>query len=661
MPTLASTCCEVAPMPILSQNILVLALFLGLTPIAVSWPTITCPTLGCRHCRSYRTVPTLLFGGGAGLYELEVEAKAVLDESSHDWLSQLIEQRSQARWEGNYALADQIKEEIDRISLPDGYQLVIKDHPRREGGKTTWKLAYELPNEPAPGPGVLELAHSALGMVASCSERKVSVDGVRLQDLVAQAKTRLYGWSLVHEQLNQVEEDREDENDKDDLFLSQLHVLQKESNHLVAHWSAVEMELRGRKAADAAFWFALAGTTDPELFSLLVQVCTKEILRFGERPSCRVKDIMGIVERLAAAGVKDDHADDFLQTVSRCLQAKNENTFINRSNLLNLHSDHSAIILFNFATRQKKQKIFLETAAKHWERDLHLDNEEKSMKQDDIVFCIGPSERWHALFSDPSRPLVVDVGCGMGVSLLGLASFDASKNRDDAMYSDCNFIGVDLSALAIGYARGVAQRWGLSHRLAYLVDRADQLLMDLETYPGPIMRILIQFPTPYKLPSTPDVAGFQGVTTKSQGRNAQLPSSVFDGFMVTPSLLQQCYRLLKTKTDSDSSDPGTLLLQSNCEDVAVYVYNVSCLEAGFKRLLAANPMVEASGETTQRTKNWVAMGGSRAVGQVWSADPLLPSKGRTETEISCILNKTPVHRCILTAGNLLHETNELID
>ena len=37
---------------------------------------------------------------------------------------------------------------------------------------------------------------------------------------------------------------------------------------------------------------------------------------------------------------------------------------------------------------------------------------------------------WLAMFEDPSRPLVVDVGCSMGVSLLGLASLPHDDDDD---------------------------------------------------------------------------------------------------------------------------------------------------------------------------------------------------------------------------------------
>eukprot|EP00441_Pelagodinium_beii_P001909 CAMPEP_0197696268 /NCGR_PEP_ID=MMETSP1338-20131121/116418_1 /TAXON_ID=43686 ORGANISM="Pelagodinium beii, Strain RCC1491" /NCGR_SAMPLE_ID=MMETSP1338 /ASSEMBLY_ACC=CAM_ASM_000754 /LENGTH=92 /DNA_ID=CAMNT_0043279361 /DNA_START=192 /DNA_END=466 /DNA_ORIENTATION=+ len=50
-------------------------------------------------------------------------------------------------------------------------------------------------------------------------------------------------------------------------------------------------------------------------------------------------------------------------------------------------------------------------------------------------------------------PLVVDLGCGLGISSLGLG-------RDTAH----SVLAVDSSAFCVGYARSLAKRWGLCER-----------------------------------------------------------------------------------------------------------------------------------------------------------------------------------------------------
>ena len=176
---------------------------------------------------------------------------------------------------------------------------------------------------------------------------------------------------------------------------------------------------------------------------------------------------------------------------------------------------------------------------------------------------------WSAMFKDTSRPLVVDVGCGMGVSLLGLASLDNNIGHHTTQHdeiqiewSECNFLGVDLSRLAIRYAQGVSERWSLE-RLSFLVDSAEVCLKRInETYPGKVPLVMLQFPTPYRFQSasTDDEDG--GVdSVASKGFNSQLPEgSASDDFMVTEQLLSLTHKVL-------SKHNGQLLIQSNCEDV----------------------------------------------------------------------------------------------
>jgi len=454
-------------------------------------------------------------------------------------------------------------------------------------------------------------------------------------------------------------------------------------------WMSVKADLRGRKPADAAFWFALAGVTNSSLYNLLATVCCKEVARFGKRPSCRAKDLLDMAERLAAAGIRNHTTLESL--IVQCLQIKqHSNTLLSlsssSSSLLHLHSDHCAMLIWRFSTRQRKQKAFLHTAAKHWEtQQLHEQLQKITVDRG----ASGPSEKgdqahatihhddangpppvernWQKIFADPTLvgPLVIDVGCGMGVSLLGLATLDDQVGS--FCWCDCNFIGVDLSSLAIGYAQALTERWGLQDKLVFLVDSAETLLENAKSYPGPVMRILIQFPTPYRLPAVVDVKiAHEALKSKStihitgacndNGGNSQLPKSAHDGFMVTPKLLQQAAFLLGPYSSSRSAVASVdrkLLLQSNCEDVAVYMQKAACQHANFRvcdcnsDTFAMAQKAEPGTALTKRTQDWIAMGGERAIGEGWTRSPILPRNGRTETEIACEINGSPVHRCIL--------------
>jgi hypothetical protein len=240
------------------------------------------------------------------------------------------------------------------------------------------------------------------------------------------------------------------------------------------------------------------------------------------------------------------------------------------------------------------------------------------------------------MFEDPSRPLVVDIGCGMGVSLLGLASISPDSIDDQAEiqidWSRCNFIGIDLSHLTIGYGQSVRSRWGLEH-LAFVVDSAESCLIRIGTsYPGKVALAMIQFPTPFRFKDD--------VSSSGRGFNSQLPDgATSNDFMVTENLLSRIHDVL-------SESKGQLLIQSNCEDIAIHIRNVATKKVGFKSRLVSHPLLTLV-PATQRAERWVAAKGERPIGEFWSSRSLLPLEGRTETEVACMLDSKSVHRCLL--------------
>ena len=111
--------------------------------------------------------------------------------------------------------------------------------------------------------------------------------------------------------------------------------------------------------------------------------------------------------------------------------------------------------------------------------------------------------------------------------------------------------------------------------------------------------------------------------------------------MVTENLLSDIYRTL--------ANTGQLLIQSNCEDVAVHMLNTA-KQVGFKPIVFSDAVTIHSfdmGNVPKRALDWQISGGERALGDNWSSLPILPEYGRTETEVSCILDRKPVHRCIM--------------
>jgi SAM-dependent methyltransferase len=82
---------------------------------------------------------------------------------------------------------------------------------------------------------------------------------------------------------------------------------------------------------------------------------------------------------------------------------------------------------------------------------------------------------------------VVDLGCGYGVSLLGLADND----RD----ASCNYLGVDMSARAVSFASRISRSWGLAERCVFVHADAFDILNDvIEQYSGPVRWISCHFP-----------------------------------------------------------------------------------------------------------------------------------------------------------------------
>ena len=628
----------------------------------------------------------------------------ILPETTLDAIEQLVQARGTARWEGNYNHADQLKAQLLQIELPVGIELCLEDVPRSEGGGSVWKLLYQTSTlldeqesttvsssqTSTNSPSVLQLAHAALGWTVSCSQTMVPrpEKQKQLQTIVEQAKESLRAWKYIQEQqLQPFSTQLTDNTSSNETANGDEESTTISPTAAAAGWRAVETSLRGRKAADAAFWFALAGTTDAELFDLLALVCTKELHRFGAKPTCRAKDIAQMMDRFAAAGIRSGQHPALETIAKHCLELKQQQqqeqqqqdtadslSYSVYSSLLELHSDRTLLMLWKFSARQKKQQSFLQSAQKHWEQQQRKDN--KSSNGGTMV--AAPSNihdeqleafSWNDRFEDTTKPLIIDVGCGMGISLLGLASLPESQthkrpenekgghpatagvqllNQDEL--NNCNMLGVDLSGLAIGYAQGIAERWGLGHRLQFEVDNAEALLEKVrDSYPGPVSLCLIQFPTPYRLPQEPSE---NSETSGAVSGNSQLPDSAYEGFMVSPNLLQLVQEVLSNKNKSNIGSNGAiagkLLLQSNCEDVALWMQQTA-VQGGYKNSIASTPLDIAQNDNLpQRTKNWIAMGGERAVGKLWSSESLLPQKGSTETEVACRLNNIPVHRCLLT-------------
>ena len=428
----------------------------------------------------------------------------LLDEATVQLIDCLVQERSTARWQGNYTIADDLKSQIiDFAGIPDGYEIVLQDIPRSLGGGSKWNIIYATNNydeELLLGPTILQIAHAAMGLAVENNQQTQTPKRQEyrqkfLEALVEKAKIRL---EILLEETRTMTE-----------INSVFEVSTKNT--------MVQSELGGRTASDAALWFAFAGSRDRDLFNGLADIASWELHRFGQRPSFKKKYTLQIVERFAAAGLKKH--DKLERIANACLlekedkepQGENGTSIENADSeihldddantrqqiYLDLHSDRSLLLIWKFATKQKKQRAFLRSAKKNWEQyhegKFETETYRETIPSIDYDAESQPSYDWNELFQDASRPLVVDVGCGMGVSLLGLASTNdpLACNKESSRlllgetltWSDCNFVGVDLGAMGIEYARGVAHRCDLEKDIHFAVDAAENFCRYLASYP----------------------------------------------------------------------------------------------------------------------------------------------------------------------------------
>lgn len=370
-------------------------------------------------------------------------------------------------------------------------------------------------------------------------------------------------------------------------------------------------DVRGRSSSDTSFNLAMAGISENDVFHKLLETSMQEIKRTHGRKK-NAKDIISIVERLAGSGIVGPRVEDLYRLAfsAKSVQGANFDALKEDPHTFNLLFPRALMCLWRFSARQSK--------IREKRRDLDFPGNE-------MLAEIKYDHDWINRLQDTTKDLVVDIGCGFGLSLLGLASLqDQPAGYFDFDLSNCNFVGGDLSQLGTRFGQGIAKRWNLNDRLQFCYSSGESLLDVVENkYTGDVAMILIQFPSPYRL---------------VEDGNAQLPSGTESGFMVNRDLIIQVHRILsKSKT-------GILIVQSNCEDVAVFISKLA-EENGFEAISAANPLTEADlTKPTKRTLRWIEMGGERAVGDKWSASPLLPPRCRTETEVSCELTEKPLHR-----------------
>lgn len=334
-----------------------------------------------------------------------------------------------------------------------------------------------------------------------------------------------------------------------------------------------------------------------------------------------------MVEKFAASGINGPEALDLYRAAGACLEKKgyHDTGLVDslKGGNFGFRSPRPLLWLWRFSSRQKKVSIT-----------------EVSSNSG------GEAIDWSRIFGDTSKPLVADVGCGMGTSLLNLSSLrngrnsisDSSGGGLQMAWSDFNYAGADLNRALVRFGNGIVSRDTASQRkgrVHFFALSAEDFLISLKSYPGELALIMINFPSPYRLGDT------------SGGGNTQLPSA--SNFMVTKQILELIAELL-----SKSSGRGKFLFQTKCEDVVVHV-QTKCLSLGTLECIhSTSPMedvdlqYEKLGKRPKRVDEWLKVDpfAERAEGYSYWAEPLLPTGCQPETEVQCSLENILVHRCL---------------
>jgi len=416
--------------------------------------------------------------------------------------------------------------------------------------------------------------------------------------------------------------------EQEDEFISQL--MSKLQND--ASRDPEARELQGRKPIDAAFELAMMGIKSNDVFNWLVEQQTMELSRWGPRVSVRALDLIRLVEKAACAGIPRDHG--LYSLAGELIKNKPGGA----------DSDTAASLLSagaGFSLSSARPKMFL------WK---HLSRQRKAGRQQDEQAISTPSDDDAAIidelhhFADPELPLIIDLGCGLGVSLLGLA---------ENLQTTTNYLGIELNPQSVRFARGIAKRWGVDGCLRILCcDVETGLEAVTKNYAGPVALITVNFPTPFRRrtgnqqerdeeeegEAEDGEVSEQSHCERTAG-NSQLPD--ISEFMLSAPIATKIEHLLRRSG-------GSLLVQSQVEDVAVFSRELIESATSLRAPTDVGEWADVADETERQKRVLLACPTSaRAEGYGWLRKSPLALCAASETEVQCDLEGKRVHRFIL--------------
>ncbi len=95
---------------------------------------------------------------------------------------------------------------------------------------------------------------------------------------------------------------------------------------------------------------------------------------------------------------------------------------------------------------------------------------------------------WQQIYTDPTQPLHLDIGCARGQFLLEMATFEPNWN----------YLGLEIREVLVDDATSLARKLNLTN-LHYLFCNVNNSLAPLlkSLSPGTLQRVTIQFPDPW--------------------------------------------------------------------------------------------------------------------------------------------------------------------
>jgi hypothetical protein len=185
-------------------------------------------------------------------------------------VDELVNQRVLHRLNKEYALADKLRTKLQELGI------LVFDIPLKAGGGSYWERVETFKRE-APVLSIKGVSPKSLMQLAKNAYSYLTSNILTESDIVSLSKSLL---SLSIQDIpTTITLKRSSVGSNSDLDISSNIIARLSTNS--------NREMQGRKFADAAFEYAIAGLGDESLFDLLVKGSMAELQRYGQRQSCR--------------------------------------------------------------------------------------------------------------------------------------------------------------------------------------------------------------------------------------------------------------------------------------------------------------------------------------------------------------------------------------